>query len=218
MSFCGLHCETSFFPGFRRLTENLLHVVVPASERAALTAREDFYDYDSRVGKVTAVNDKDRSSGGFYCALCDVLSRDSLSFTNHLNGRKHLRKAGISEYTKRSTLDEVLAVLEFGRRKKYPERYVSQQISHSLESSKSASTMKSQSHEHHISVLEGETPAKRAKYEEDEKSAHQHASTPSSERIKPLNDITNEDDEEMQSMIGFSSFGAKGKTSKKRTS
>jgi len=189
--------------------------VVPSSERAALTARDEFYDFDSRVGKVTAVNDKDRSSGGFYCALCDVLSRDSLTFTNHLNGRKHLRKAGISEYTKRSTLDEVLAVLEYGRRKKYPERYVSQQVSHSIVSSKRTSTIKPQPLEHQEPALETEPQAKRAKYEEDETSAPKRASNPSSERIKLLNDITNEDDEEMQSMIGFSTFGGKGKTTKR---
>lgn len=158
---------------------------MPASERAALTEREEHYDYQGRVGKVTAVNDKDRSSGGFYCELCDVLLRDSLSFTSHLNGRKHLRKAGISEYTKRSTLEEVLAVLEFGRRKRFPERYVEERLERAVRQGKMRSDRNGSEAK---STLPDTTGGKK----EEEK-----------EEKKPLD----AEEAEMQAMLGFSSFG-----------
>lgn len=148
---------------------------MPASEREALKARDEFYDFQSKVGKVTAVNAKDKSSGGFYCALCDVLLRDSLSYTNHVNGRKHLRKAGISEYTKKSTLDEVLAVLEFGRRKKYPERYISQLVSSALSTSKTQPKRTMTHDEEDESEMVNAPPPKRPKHEESPESPPRQA-------------------------------------------
>jgi U4/U6.U5 tri-snRNP component SNU23 len=139
---------------------------LPAREREALTSRDEFYDFDSRVGKVTAVNAKDKSSGGFHCALCDVLLRDSISYTNHVNGRKHLRKAGISEYTKKSTLEDVLAVLEFGRRKKYPDRYVAQTLASSLATSSKLAKQALAPQRNPASREIEEPAAKRPKYEE----------------------------------------------------
>lgn len=161
---------------------------MPAREREALTERKEYYDFESRVGKVTAVNDKDRSSGGFYCELCDVLLRDSLSFTNHLNGRKHLRAAGISEYTKRSTLDEVLAVLEFGRRKKYPERYVSQKVSHFISSNKTGPKNNVKSEDRDESHAR-EPPAKRAKYEETHSASQEDTVLDDSKAPSKIGDI-----------------------------
>jgi U4/U6.U5 tri-snRNP component SNU23 len=191
------------------LTYSFPKFSVPASERVALTARDEFFDYESRIGKVTAVNEKDRSSGGFYCALCDVLLRDSLSYTNHINGRKHLRKAGISEYTKRSTLGEVLAVLEFGRRKKYPERYVAHNLTASLSAPKSRSKVIIKHDDVDESEMAIPPPAKKPKLEEDIPKPNSKPTTAK----KSLADQDDDDDEdnEMTSMLGFSSFGAKPK-------
>jgi U4/U6.U5 tri-snRNP component SNU23 len=189
---------------------------VPASERAALTARDEFFDFQDRVGKVTAVNEKDRSSGGFYCELCDVLLRDSLSFTNHMNGRKHLRKAGISEYTKRSTLQEVLDVLEFGRRKKYPERYALSR-GHPAATPKPKPIAKIET-EDSEEVGHSKPPTKVMKRQENEDEAIHSLPPPEAiteSKMVAKNDITAEDDEDMMSMIGFSSFGgAKQKKTK----
>lgn len=180
-----------------------LFVLVPPSERAALKAREDFYDFESRVGKVTAVNDKDRNSGGFYCALCDVLLRDSLSYTNHINGRKHLRKAGISEYTERSTLEDVKAVLEYGRRKKYPERYPVANLPPTSASYSSTNGSDSRDPKAHSRSAAGdesiEPPLKKAKKSE-------------SSAASSANDVPQtEEEKEMMESFGFASFGGKKK-------
>lgn len=169
-------------------TDILTSILVPASERAALTERDQYYDYQSRIGKVTAVNDKDPTSGGFYCELCEVLLRDSLSFTSHLNGRKHLRKAGVSEYTKRSTLEEVLAVLEFGRRKRFPERYIGE---HLKRASRQAA-MRSESGTTATTAMVKDPNAVPEK---------------GGGRAEEEEGVLDAEDAEMQAMLGFSSFG-----------
>lgn len=82
-----------------------------------LKPREEEFDFESKVGKITSVNDLDRSSGGFYCELCSVLLRDSISYLDHVNGGKHLKKAGVSKTTVRAGVSDVLNQLKSGKLK-----------------------------------------------------------------------------------------------------
>lgn len=159
------------------------------------------------------MNDKDRSSGGFYCELCDVLLRDSLSFTNHLNGRKHLRKQGVSEYTKRSTLEEVLSVLEFGRRKRFPERYVTERLLSSTSNSNKAQR-KERKESNGVVNMDVDVDDK-----SNSKEKNMASPTSSKDGSLPQNDDNPTDmdpeDAEMQAVLGFTGFGSSGKGKKK---
>lgn len=57
--------------------------------KEALKAREEKVDIDSNVGKVQVVQAADsRKQPGFYCKACDITIKDSVTWIDHLNGRK----------------------------------------------------------------------------------------------------------------------------------
>lgn len=54
-----------------------------------LKFREKAVDIDRNVGKVQVVqNAESRKQPGFYCEACDVTIKDSVTWLDHLNGRK----------------------------------------------------------------------------------------------------------------------------------
>lgn len=70
------------------------------SERAFLKPREAAVDLDSRVGKVEIIkpNTTEHDKGpGFFCEVCGSLHKDSVSYLDHINGKK--RKMQLSVET-----------------------------------------------------------------------------------------------------------------------
>lgn len=83
------------------------------SSRATVTGAS----LERRVGKTEIVVSGTRSrGGGFYCAECGSLHKDSNRYLAHINGRAHLKKIGQSTRARRSTLAEVLQAFEVERR------------------------------------------------------------------------------------------------------
>jgi U4/U6.U5 tri-snRNP component SNU23 len=101
------------------------------SQRAFLKARRDKVDVDSKVGKVEFVNPevsattksmagdgtsiKDgvtKSGVGWHCRVCDCFLKDSHTYLDHINGRKHQRALGYTMRVERSTTDEIKNRLE----------------------------------------------------------------------------------------------------------
>jgi U4/U6.U5 tri-snRNP component SNU23 len=102
------------------------------SRRAFLQARQSAVvrDIDERVGTTqivsvesaaaTATTDvsTDHAPGisqkgvGWYCRLCDCYLKDSLTYLDHLNGRKHQRALGYTMRVERSTTEDVMAKLQ----------------------------------------------------------------------------------------------------------
>ena len=118
-----------------------------------------------------------------------------------MNGRKHLRKQGISEYTKKSTLEEVLAVLEFGRRKRFPERYINERLAQAMATSKSIQKASEKS----------TAAASSAAVRTDSNAAKSSNGADSGENAMKV-DPEDPEDAEMQEMLGFTGFGSsKGK-------
>lgn len=91
-----------------------------SSQRAFLKARSRrlIDKLDSKVGSTEFVTDaavstkpnvETSTSGGigWHCKVCDCYLKDSLTYLDHINGRKHQRYLGYSMRAERSTLDDV---------------------------------------------------------------------------------------------------------------
>ena len=101
------------------------------SDRAYLQARSTgvMQDLEAQVGQSTFV---DTSSGGpvsksdgvtatgvgWHCRVCDCFLKDSHTYLDHINGRKHQRKLGYSMHVQRSTKDDLKSKLAALKQKK----------------------------------------------------------------------------------------------------
>ncbi len=85
--------------------------------RANLKARDYKLDFSSTIGKTTLVSATSSLAqrGGYYCDVCDVLLKDSKTYVDHINGRKHQQKLNMSMNVERSTLAQVRARLSMLR-------------------------------------------------------------------------------------------------------
>ncbi|KAL7543964.1 hypothetical protein ACHAXR_013376 [Thalassiosira sp. AJA248-18] len=77
---------------------NLLDDTIPADGAAPLTP-------SSGVSKCT-------DGVGWHCRVCDCFLKDSLTYLDHINGRKHQRFLGYSMRVEKSTTEEVSGVLK----------------------------------------------------------------------------------------------------------
>ncbi|KAI7897522.1 uncharacterized protein BX663DRAFT_444912 [Cokeromyces recurvatus] len=93
-------------------------------KKKALTHREGKVDLEANVGKIQVVQSIDsRKQPGFYCKACDVTIKDSVTYLDHLNGRKHLSNVGVSTKVEKADLNAVkerLAMLK--RKRENPEK------------------------------------------------------------------------------------------------
>ena len=104
------------------------------SKRAFLQSRKGkIGDLDERVGESVMVsvehavavgasvdNNVVKKTGvGWHCSVCDCFLKDSLTYLDHINGRKHQRKLGYSMRVERSTEADLLTKLNELKQKKY---------------------------------------------------------------------------------------------------
>ncbi len=106
------------------------------SKRAFLRARREKVDLESKLGTSEIINpetaalsstiDDSTSSGvsitdgvtkgvggvGWHCKVCDCFLKDSLTYLDHINGRKHQRALGYSMRIAKSTTQEVVSKLD----------------------------------------------------------------------------------------------------------
>ena len=87
--------------------------------RDLLQRRTDDLNLESRIGKYTVVNANTplAQRGGFFCSVCDCLLKDSITYLDHINGRKHQQALGMSMRVERSTVAQVKDRLEMHKRK-----------------------------------------------------------------------------------------------------
>lgn len=71
-------------------------VAPPPEERKNLTQRECEINLEEKIGKtqvITAYTPK-QFQGGYYCELCECLLKDSMTYMDHINGRRHNKLLG----------------------------------------------------------------------------------------------------------------------------
>jgi U4/U6.U5 tri-snRNP component SNU23 len=90
------------------------------SKRAFLKPRKSKVDIDSKVGTTEMVSAEEvattstedgpvvKTGIGWHCKVCDCFLKDSLTYLDHINGRKHQRTLGYTMRVERSTKDQLM--------------------------------------------------------------------------------------------------------------
>ena len=83
------------------------------SSRAYLHARTTEVDLEGKLGKRKLVTEATpvAATGGYWCETCQCTLRDSLGYLDHINGKKHQRRHGVSMRVEKSSLGSVKARL-----------------------------------------------------------------------------------------------------------
>jgi U4/U6.U5 tri-snRNP component SNU23 len=97
------------------------------SKRAFLKSRSNRVDLTSKLGSVEIIDPKAASNTGgitgngvtkcsdgvgWHCRVCDCFLKDSLTYLDHINGKKHQRYLGYSMRVEKSTAEDVGSVLK----------------------------------------------------------------------------------------------------------
>ncbi|OMJ23333.1 Zinc finger matrin-type protein 2 [Smittium culicis] len=84
-----------------------------------LKSREERVNLSGMLGKVQVVQSSSIAAKqpGYYCKTCDVTIKDSISYLDHINGKKHLEKLNMSLKTSRDSISDVRAKLAAMKKK-----------------------------------------------------------------------------------------------------
>eukprot|EP00281_Chroomonas_sp_CCMP1168_P034078 CAMPEP_0206242158 /NCGR_PEP_ID=MMETSP0047_2-20121206/16902_1 /ASSEMBLY_ACC=CAM_ASM_000192 /TAXON_ID=195065 /ORGANISM="Chroomonas mesostigmatica_cf, Strain CCMP1168" /LENGTH=212 /DNA_ID=CAMNT_0053667147 /DNA_START=23 /DNA_END=658 /DNA_ORIENTATION=+ len=78
-------------------------------QRESLKRRDADLQIEKMVGRSMVVSNSAplAQQGGYYCKVCDCTVKDSMSWLDHVNGKKHNRNLGMSMRVERATIEEV---------------------------------------------------------------------------------------------------------------
>ena len=107
------------------------------SDRAYLKQRESsvLAQIEKSVGKqqvVTAAAMEAGLGGGFWCETCSCMLKDSVSYLDHINGRKHQRALGFSVRVENVTVEAVRARLKEIKKRLHDDKKNSNEVSQNL--------------------------------------------------------------------------------------
>ena len=157
------------------------------SQRAFIKAREYKVDLDSKVGKIEIITPSasDATAGpGWTCDVCNCVLKDSTSYLDHINGRKHQRALGYSMRVEKSNVDNVKTKLESLKRK--------------IETSKTA--VKTTAIEDYESRIARQVA-------EEELKKKQRKEALSAKKLEVREEEVEQMDPELASILGFATFG-----------
>jgi U4/U6.U5 tri-snRNP component SNU23 len=79
------------------------------SKRAWLQPRPSALGFEKQAGHTQVLMNAEvqKKATGWYCDVCECLLRDSASYLDHINGKKHQRKIGYSMRTQRVGVEQV---------------------------------------------------------------------------------------------------------------
>lgn len=83
-----------------------------------LRARTEVADFESSVGVSQLLSgpsaaEENGSGPGFFCKVCDCTMKDSASYMDHINGKKHLRLLGMGKKVERVTVEQVRERIQY---------------------------------------------------------------------------------------------------------
>lgn len=84
-------------------------IPLPSSQRTYLKQRQTDLDLDKNLGKsqvVTAHTIKPMQ-GGYWCSVCECLLKDSSTYLEHVNGRRHNRNLGMNMKVEKIGVDRI---------------------------------------------------------------------------------------------------------------
>merc|ERR1711904_699489 len=84
-------------------------IPLPASQRTYLKHRTVDLQLDKNLGKsqvVTAHTIKPMQ-GGYWCSVCECLLKDSSTYLEHVNGRRHNRNLGMNMKVEKVGVDRI---------------------------------------------------------------------------------------------------------------
>lgn len=194
------------------------------SDRAFLKSRRGKIDLESKLGSTEIINaelaansgrgdevritdgvSKSSNGVGWHCKVCDCFLKDSMTYLDHINGRKHQRFLGYSMRAEKSTKSQVsnkLLVLAEGKRK--AEAAAAEVAAAGLQGDDPAGD------EFEVAVRKKDEEAQkrkadRAKRKEERKKAEQD------KQKKEEEEMNGDLDPAMAAMMGFSGFGSSKK-------
>jgi U4/U6.U5 tri-snRNP component SNU23 len=197
------------------------------SERAYLKARSSHADIDSKVGTAemisvpaatatatTAIskdNGVTKTGVGWHCRVCDCFLKDSHTYLDHINGRKHQRKLGYSMHVERSTKDQLQETLA-----KLAEQQKKASISHTEE------LVSLQNYEEIVKSKDEQAQKLKQEREQRRKEKKERLRLEEEKRLQQDQEDNNGDEEEeeeeepamdpaMAAMMGFTGFGGGNK-------
>merc|ERR1712093_473467 len=73
-------------------------IPLPSSQRTYLKQRTHELELEKDLGKskVVTLHTIKPMQGGYWCSVCECLLKDSQSFLDHVNGRRHNRNLGMN--------------------------------------------------------------------------------------------------------------------------
>jgi len=95
-----------------------LFVPLPASQRTYLKQRTNNLRLDKDVGKrrLVTLHTIKPMQGGYWCSVCECLLKDSITYSDHVNGRRHNRNLGMNMKVEKVGVDRVREKLKAVRK------------------------------------------------------------------------------------------------------
>merc|ERR1712048_1348731 len=103
-------------------------IPLPSSQRTFLKQRSVDLELDKNLGtsRVVTPHTIKPMQGGYWCSVCECLIKDSASYLEHVNGRRHNRNLGMNMKVEKIGVDRVKEKLQALR--KEPEAIEQQDI------------------------------------------------------------------------------------------
>jgi len=84
-------------------------IPLPASQRTFLQQRKNELNLDKHLGehRVVTTHTIKPMQGGYWCSVCECLLKDSATYLDHVNGRRHNRNLGMNMKVEKIGVDRI---------------------------------------------------------------------------------------------------------------